>query len=71
MRDQTSENRPSAKFRPQEAAEFLGVKKSTLEAWRFFRKGPAYTKVGSRVFYFESDLREFLEAGRVVPAAQG
>ena len=52
---------------PQEAADFIGVAKTTLESWRFYGKGPAYLKVGGKVFYLESDLIAFMEAGRVLP----
>jgi hypothetical protein len=58
----------SKKHRPPSAAAFLGTKKSTLEAWRFHAKGPPYLKVGGKVFYLESDLLAFMEAGRVLPA---
>lgn len=36
---------------PTEAAKVLGVKIETLANWRAAGFGPAYTKVGRRVFY--------------------
>jgi hypothetical protein len=59
----------SKKHLPQSAADFLSVKKSTLESWRFYGKGPVYFRSGGKIFYLESDLIAFLEAGRVRPIA--
>ena len=49
------------------AAERIGVVKQTLCNWRQKRRGPAYHKIGSKVFYSEEDLDKFVEAGRVDP----
>jgi hypothetical protein len=56
------------KYRQKETAEFLEVAETTLESWRFYGKGPPYLKIGGKVFYLESDLIAFMEAGRVLPA---
>ena len=42
-------------------------KAGTLSNWRCEKKGPAYMKVGKRVFYKGSDLNEFLERHRIEP----
>lgn len=42
---------------------------STTASWRHEGRGPAYIKIGPRVFYKGSDLNEFLKAHRVEPAA--
>jgi hypothetical protein len=47
-----------------EAAEQLRVKKQTLENWRLRGEGPAFIKVGRRVFYRLSVVDAWL-AGRV------
>ncbi len=47
-----------------EAAEILGVKKSTLYVWISKGKVPFY-KVGKFVRFSESDLAEFLKNKRV------
>lgn len=47
------------KLRPNEAAEFLGVKEGTLSQWRHFAIGPAYIKTGGKVFYKKADLEAF------------
>jgi excisionase family DNA binding protein len=52
----------------EEAAEFLGVRKSTLETWRAKRRGPKYCKPGGkRVTYRVADLRAYLAACAVDP----
>ena len=52
-----------------EAARILKVKKQTPAAWRNRGQGPAYVKVGRRVFYRPSDLREWLGSRVVRPRA--
>ena len=44
-----------------QAAELLGVKKNTLEIWRYEKKGPKFRKVGALVRYVESDLLAYLD----------
>src|SRR5215469_10631304 len=47
------------------AAEYIGLKPSTLEKWRLLGKGPRFIKIGSRsVGYTEADLDAFIEADR-------
>ena len=48
-----------------EAAQYLGMKSSTLRQWRYQARGPAYHKFGSRVFYRVSDIERFMEQSRV------
>jgi excisionase family DNA binding protein len=46
----------------QEAAEYLGVKASTLATWRCTRRHPLpFVKVGKKVRYRKSDLDKFLQ----------
>ena len=42
---------------------------STLANWRSEKRGPAYIKVGKRIFYRGSDLNAFLTAHRIEPTA--
>ena len=50
--------------------ELLAIwKASTLANWRYERRGPAYMKVGKRVYYRGADLNDFLLKHRVDPAA--
>lgn len=43
----------------QEAAQYLGLKRGTLEVWRSLGKGPRYFKLGTRVVYEVEDLDAF------------
>jgi excisionase family DNA binding protein len=43
------------------AAAYLGLKRSTLEAWRCRGGGPVFLKLGKAVRYRQSDLDKFLE----------
>lgn len=45
-----------------QAADYLGVKRTTLEAWRCRGGGPKFVKLGRLVKYRRSDLDEFIEA---------
>ena len=42
---------------------------STLATWRFEGRGPAFIKIGPKVFYRGDDLNRFLQAHRVEPVA--
>lgn len=45
-----------------QAAEYLGIKPSTLEIWRVRGTGPIYKKIGRLVRYSADDLDAYLEA---------
>ena len=47
------------KLNTEAAADYLGVKPNTLEVWRSHRKGPKYSKIGSRVLYDLGDLEAY------------
>jgi len=51
----------------EEAAAFLGLKPSTLAAWRHQGRGPRYLKIGRSCFYLESDIEAWLDAQAVIP----
>jgi hypothetical protein len=44
-----------------EAAALLRLKVKTLQAWRQLKRGPRFTKLGSRVFYARGDLERFIQ----------
>lgn len=48
----------------QEAADFLRLKKNTLEVWRIQGRGPVFLKLGSRVLYERAALETFAAANR-------
>ena len=49
------------RFSVQEAAVLLGCRPQTLHNRRCEGRGPRYIKIGRRVFYPESALKEYLE----------
>lgn len=51
---------------PDEAAEYLGLKKSTLAVWRCTdRYKIPYVKIGSKVAYYKDDLDAFIDSYKV------
>jgi hypothetical protein len=46
------------------AATFLDLSESILNKWRVSGRGPVFCKFGSRVVYWESDLRAWAAAQR-------
>ena len=55
---------PSKFYETTEAAEFLGLKPTTLEAWRVRGGKLPYLKIGRLVKYAESDLLAFIEQSK-------
>ena len=45
-----------------QAAEYLGLKRTTLEAWRCRGDGPRFVKMGRLVKYRAADLEAFVES---------
>ena len=46
---------------PEEAADRLGVRPSTLANWRWKGGGPRYLRVGGRIRYRLCDLADWLD----------
>jgi excisionase family DNA binding protein len=46
----------------EQAAQFLSLKKSTLEAWAVRGGGPVFCKMGKAVRYRLADLESFIES---------
>jgi excisionase family DNA binding protein len=46
----------------EQAAQFLNLKKTTLEAWAVRGGGPDFVKMGKAVRYRMSDLETFIES---------
>ena len=55
----------------EKAAELIGVKPTTLQAWRHFGRGPTYLKIGRSCFYRRADIETWLDAQAVVPIPKG
>jgi excisionase family DNA binding protein len=49
-------------LRESEAADYLGVVRKTLQAWRSQGKGPKYVRMGRSIRYPEDALIEFQES---------
>ncbi|MEE4303594.1 MAG: helix-turn-helix domain-containing protein [Wenzhouxiangella sp.] len=45
-----------------DAAHYLGLQKSTLEAWRCRGGGPQFVKLGRAVRYRQADLDAWIES---------
>ena len=58
---------PLPYLRTQEAARFIGVSRRMLEKRRSDGTGPKYSKIGGRIIYAASDLREWIKLGAVRP----
>lgn len=54
---------------PQQASEFTKIKQKTLDNWRSQGRGPAFVKLGSRIFYKAKDLEAYVEQNRHEPLA--
>jgi hypothetical protein len=50
-----------------EGARLLNVSVQTLRNWRHLRKGPPYLKIGRRIVYLLTDLRDFQLQNRIEP----
>ena len=42
--------------------EFIGIQRQTMAKWRCDGAGPKFVRLGRRVFYRSSDLREWIDA---------
>ena len=47
-------------LRTEEAARFVGLSWRTLEKHRVYGTGPKFSKIGGRIVYAVSDLREWV-----------
>jgi predicted DNA-binding transcriptional regulator AlpA len=54
---------PARYIRTQEAAQFLGLSRRTLEKHRVYGTGPQFLKLGGRVVYRIEDLHTWAERG--------
>jgi len=61
MSNQTTSNQTNQFLKRQEAADYLNLKKCTLEAFAIRGGGPAFVKFGRAVRYRLSDLEMYIE----------
>lgn len=52
----------------RKAAEIVGYSKSSLDQMRMQGRGPAFVRVGTRIFYQRGDLDAWARGQRVDPA---
>lgn len=57
-----SRERASPFLTTEEAAKYLGLKRSTLEAWRCRGGGPKFIRLGRAVRYRSGDLEAWIES---------
>lgn len=50
------------------AANFLGVKQSTIQKMRHFGHGPKFIRLGRTIRYSLEDLQKYVDQRRVDPA---
>lgn len=48
----------------EETAKILGLKKGTLEAWRYHGKGLRFHKIGRYVRYSMADIEAYIRGSR-------
>lgn len=51
---------PDELLRSDKVAELLGVKPTTLIAWRHEGRGPRFLKIGRLAYYRRADIRAYL-----------
>ncbi len=51
---------PECDYLPNEVREATGFADQTLAKWRCFGSGPAYLKIGGRIFYSGSALNAWI-----------
>ena len=51
---------PDGRVSADNAARYLGCAPKTLAMWRLRGIGPAWRKIGGRIFYFRRDLDAFI-----------
>ncbi len=52
---------------PSEVVQRLGVRRGTLDGWRFHHKGPPWERIDGRIYYKQSEFRAWL-ATQIRPA---
>lgn len=56
---QQAEEEQNPRLNVDQAARYLGISVSTLNRWRCSHSGPAWIKLGGRVYYHADNLRAF------------
>ncbi len=67
-RDHAHEDHRQLFLTTKEAATFLRLTTRSLDRFRAAREGPAYCRIGNRVYYVRADLLTWVWSQRVEPA---
>lgn len=62
-----AQQNPDEILSEREAAAYLRVAISTMQAWRLLKRGPKYARLVRRIVYKRADLEKFLQARMVEP----
>ena len=54
----------NCRLKPTQAADYLGLKPSTLAKWRVLGEGPIYAKLGRKIVVYEIDDLDQWVAGQ-------
>ena len=55
---------PDGRMAAKDAAAYLGHSMGRLATWRMEGNGPAFVRVGGKIFYRREELDRFIEEGR-------
>lgn len=66
-----AQERTTRLLTPDEAAERIGVKATTLRNWRWKGRGPRFVRFGRYARYTEEALHEWIRRHEVDPEAGG
>jgi predicted DNA-binding transcriptional regulator AlpA len=61
---------PDGRMNAKNAALYLGLSDKTLAMKRCDGKGPKYVKCGGKVFYFKSELDDWIASGEKISTQQ-
>ena len=62
---------PDGRMTRAHAAAYLGITVQTLCNWASLNRGPRVVVIGSRAFYYQADLDQFIAAEIARPTAMG
>ena len=61
MTEHTLHIYPDGRMKPKDTACYIGLSKGTLANWRTLGKGPKFTLIGGRIFYYQSEVNDWLQ----------
>ena len=55
---------PDGRLSAKDASAYLGHSDGRLATWRMEGNGPAYVRVGGKIFYYQWELDRFIREGK-------